>query len=183
MPRVKRADGLADSRLIHAITDADAQPSFRRTAGATRDHRRAVGACEDVTSLLEEEPARICKFDAALRAMEKRSLQLGLEELDLVTERWLRDVKRCRCLSEVQGLGDRHEVSQVSQLHMPATPGTNNSQKLLLPAQESIGPGLRDIRNICILGLACSPPGTVRSHRLVERRSGDRVCGVLKDPT
>jgi hypothetical protein len=131
----KRADGLADSRLIHAITEAEAQPAFRRPAGATRDHRRAVGACEDVTSLLEEEPARICKFDVALRAMEKRGLQLGLEKLDLVTERGLRDVKRCRRLPEVQGLGDRRKVSQVSQFHACSS-GSNNRQKLLLAAQE-----------------------------------------------
>jgi len=72
--------------------------------------------------LLEERAAGDGERDAALRAVEELDAQLLLELAHLLADGRLRDVKPVGCTAEVQLLGDRHEVPEMTKFHCSPPP-------------------------------------------------------------
>ena len=64
-----------------------------------------------------QHPAGRGELDPAAVAQQQLGADLGLERLDLLTQRRLRDVQALRRAAEVQLFGDGDEVSEVAQLH------------------------------------------------------------------
>ena len=102
----RRRRGEADLHL--------AQFAELRTA---RDIGRLVDLRQHQTRLLEEQPARLAELDPTIGTLEQASPQLLLQCLDLLAEGRLGDAQQLCGAAEVQFLGHRDEVAQVTQFH------------------------------------------------------------------
>lgn len=77
-----------------------------------------VDVGEDRARPFEVGPAGVGEVDAAGGAVEQLDAQLGLQLADLLGERRLGHVEPLGGATEVAFLGHRHEVSQMTQIHM-----------------------------------------------------------------
>ena len=76
-----------------------------------------VETTEDVFRLAQERAAGICQRDVMTAPIEQWHAHLSLELSDLLAERRLRGVQTCGGAREVQLVGHRHEVPQMTQFH------------------------------------------------------------------
>ncbi|MNF86144.1 hypothetical protein D3C84_685720 [compost metagenome] len=102
----------------HDRTDhADFQFAQLAAAGLTRQVQRAVELFEHQRRLFLEHLPGGGQFDPVVAALEQRRAQLLLQQADLLAQRWLADVQPGGGATEVQLFGQRHEVTQQSQVH------------------------------------------------------------------
>ncbi len=81
----------------------------------------------------KERSARVRKEDATARPMEEGNAKIAFERTNLLTQRWLRDVKALRGSTEVTLFRDGDEVSEVSELHIVCGPEADASAAGLHP--------------------------------------------------
>ena len=74
---------------------------------------------QDAPGQREERLARVRERDVAACPQEQLGPQLPFQRLDLLGQRRLRDMDEIRGAREVPGLGDRHEVLELLELHTP----------------------------------------------------------------
>lgn len=101
-----------------AACRADAQLAELPGGGPARRRERPLGVGERKLCLVEQRSARIGELDRAPRPVDELGAQLTLQLLNLLTQRWLRDVQPLRSAPEMAFLGHRHEVAKQSQLRI-----------------------------------------------------------------
>jgi hypothetical protein len=74
------------------------------------------GLGEEVPGGGKQSGAAVGQLDAAAGAAKELHAEASLQSLDLLAERRLRDAEACGRASEVQLLGDRDEVAQMSEV-------------------------------------------------------------------
>ncbi len=91
--------------------------SAPRLAGAELrdDALEPLDALHDAARLVEQDGARGRQLDPSRGADEQLDAQRGLERLDPLAQRRLRDVQALRGAREMQLLGDGDEVAEVSE--------------------------------------------------------------------
>ena len=98
--------------------DAGAQRSGLAGAELRDDALEPLDALHDAARLVEQDGARGRQLDPSRGADEQLDPQRGLERLDPLAQRRLRDVQALRGTREMQLLGDGDEVAEVSdQIH------------------------------------------------------------------
>lgn len=95
---------------------------------------------EDRTCPLQVGPAGLGEVDTAGGAVEQLDTQLGLQLADLLGERRLRHVEAYGGATEVTLLGHRHEVPEMTQIHMSSISIGSNMR-----TSEYRGPGLASL--------------------------------------
>src|SRR3954468_23196080 len=78
---------------------------------------RAVVMRERRARSIEENPPGFGQFDPARLAPKQLDIELGLDRLDPLAERWLLHTEPLGCPGNVSLFGDNDEVPKVSQLH------------------------------------------------------------------
>jgi hypothetical protein len=111
---VEQTHGLARVEMVHAVAHAKPESDRIAAAGAPRHNGRAIRMREDVARLVEKDSASVGQFHPTLRATQQRGLQFRFELLNLMAEGGLRDPKLRRSLPEVQGFGERDEITQMA---------------------------------------------------------------------
>ncbi len=119
--RVRRQSGHRRQHPVKARAQADvrADPQQRRLIGAQLSHRRQgclLGVKED-PGHGQEGAARRGQGDSAGAAVEQLQAELAFQPPDLLADRRLDDVQPLGGPAEVEFLGDRHEVPNLTQLH------------------------------------------------------------------
>jgi hypothetical protein len=87
-------------------------------SGALRDHYCIADIREDSRNLWHERPAGVGELDPITGAIEQGHANLGLQRLDLLCKGRLGHIEALGRAGEIQFLGDRQEVPQVTQLHL-----------------------------------------------------------------
>jgi hypothetical protein len=80
---------------------------------------RPFDVSEDPPRFRQERPAGIGELYLSRGAQQKLHLDLFLQLADLLTERRLRDVEPLGRATEVELIGQRHEIAEVPKLHVP----------------------------------------------------------------
>src|ERR1700761_536926 len=83
---------------------------------------------KDGTGLLQQYRARWGEPYATTQALQQRSTDNLLQLPDLLAQRWLGDVNPLRGTRERAGIGDRHEIPQMSQLQTLVRAGPRRIQ-------------------------------------------------------
>jgi len=113
--RGERAKDIDEDLRIRGAGHRDDQ--LAELADSVRDVCGVLGLRQDDPRFGDEHPARLGELDLPLGPVEERHAQLLLELSNLLTERWLTDVKALRCLSEVQRIGDGNGVAKMAKFH------------------------------------------------------------------
>lgn len=99
----------------------EVKPIFRLAqfpqVGPTRQQHRLVYLGQHLAGLVEEQPAGVGEFDAAVGALEQARTDFLLQRLDLLAQRRLGDPQALGGAAEVQLLGDGDEIAQVPEFH------------------------------------------------------------------
>src|SRR5262249_32641717 len=92
-----------------------ARRPLRGTAGGPGDPpgRRGCAA-----SLFQNRPSRVGQLHTPPGAIEQPDSELVFELANLLAQRRLCDMQSCGSAAEMQFLGNRNEIAEVSQLHM-----------------------------------------------------------------
>jgi hypothetical protein len=80
--------------------------------------------------LVEQQHTRLCEFHAARQTMKEGSAQFPLEAADLEAEARSLDSQPLGSAGEMQLLGNRDEIAEMSEFHGP-TPGVDRLGTLL----------------------------------------------------
>ncbi len=99
--------------------EADGQPAGLAAPGTGRFQRGEVEVAQHLLGAPQERPARGGGVHAVPGAVEEPHAQLGLQVLDLLGQRRLRDAERGGGPAEVRVFGQGQRVAQVSKLHQP----------------------------------------------------------------
>jgi hypothetical protein len=119
MPGQEDRENSLQNPALRRWTAADRQAPYLAASGLVGNLHGVLCIPEDLTSLVEEEPAGFSERDRSPISSKQLDTQLPLEVLDLVREWGLRDVKPRGCSTEMQLLGDRDEIAEVAKLHLP----------------------------------------------------------------
>ena len=109
--------------------EADRDPSHPSVADQLCLVASSVDVRKDRPSPLEVLLASGRQVDPASRTSQQLNPELGLELLDLLRQRRLRDVQALRRATEMALLGDCDEVAQVSQLHGANLPASRTPSR------------------------------------------------------
>ena len=103
-------------------SETDLQLAQFPQVGPTRQQHRLVYLGQHLAGLVEEQPAGVGEFDAAVGALEQARTDFLLQRLDLLAQRRLgdregrlADVATLGGAAEVQLLGDGDEIAQVPE--------------------------------------------------------------------
>src|SRR6266576_2270055 len=90
------------------------------SAGHSLDRLHRLGhSLQDGPSLVKKNPARFSEPHGFGAMVEERNAELILEVANLPAQRRLRNVQPRGSPSHILFLGDGHEVTKVSEFHMP----------------------------------------------------------------
>lgn len=95
-------------------------PTQRRPCSpraALRVASNAPSYCARVARSIEENPPRFGQFDPARLTQKQLDIELGLDRLDPLAERWLLHTEPLGCPRNVSLFGDSDEVTKMSQFH------------------------------------------------------------------
>ncbi len=76
-----------------------------------------VDLCQHQPCFVEKQPPGFAQLDTPVGAFEKTRAQFLLQRLNLLAERRLRNPQRLGCAAKMQLLGNRDEVTQMTQFH------------------------------------------------------------------
>jgi len=93
--------------------------------GAFGRRERMIDVGQNRASIGEQRRAGIGQLDAARLAAEQLHLELLLQGADLHAQRRLLDAQTLGRPGHVPFLGDRDEITQVTQLHLPYVSNIN----------------------------------------------------------
>jgi len=93
-------------------------PEPQRACGPLQTPLGAGGEGDDLTGISQEKAAVRRQLDVPAVANEQRAPDARLERLDLLRQRRRGDMQTLGRAPEVQLLGDRHEVTQLTQFHV-----------------------------------------------------------------
>jgi hypothetical protein len=113
------------------------------TGRSARNLCRACRLSQRRSRFDKERSARVRQEDAAARPMEEGNAEIAFEYADLLTQRWLRDVKAPRGSTEVALFSHGDEVPEVPELHDRTI--SHSSRSMLA---QSIGPPARALPTI-----------------------------------
>ena len=117
VPAVLRHDDRGHSGERAPERQADADDAQLAAAGPPADSDRPVRLREREAGLLEEDRAGRSERDGTRSARQQPGAQRGFERLYLRAQGWLRDAQSIGRASEMQLLGERHEVAELAQFH------------------------------------------------------------------
>jgi hypothetical protein len=100
------------------LREADAQASNVAACNLTRHDRRVLDMRQDRLRLGLEKPACLGQGYAAAGALEQLHAQFGLQCLDLLRQRWLRDPQARGGAADVHLLGGYAEIAKMPQFHL-----------------------------------------------------------------
>lgn len=103
--------------IARAFERADANRFERQDFALAQCRNRLVHFVEHALGIRSKSLARDRELNAARAPVEKRRAQFVFELLDLLTERWLRNVEFLGRTREVRGIGDRQKIAQVTKFH------------------------------------------------------------------
>ena len=72
---------------------------------------------QDDARFIDEHPPGVGKLDMALRSVEQSHPKLGFQLSNLLTERRLAEVEPLGRVAEMERVGHRHNVTQMTELH------------------------------------------------------------------
>src|SRR5689334_20041401 len=114
----------------NAARDAELQPRSLELEEGPGACSSALGAVEHLAQMRLHGAAQLGQMRMVTLAIEKRATQLVLEQPDGSGQGGLRDIAALGCAREVQGLAERHEVSDLMHLQgddLPTTIGAVRS--------------------------------------------------------